>query len=117
MNAIFNFKTGLLAATFAMACATTSAHRRPLPHRSHHATVMEHSAATAHANNSFSQHGRLAMAVAYLKNNHWLSVSKYARMTGLCRTMAKAELDGFANDRHKPIIAIIKRSKTVYTLR
>lgn len=117
MNAILKLRTGLLAVALVMVCTTTSAHRRPYVRHSHHVAVFERPVVKASVNNRFSQRERLSMAVAYLKNNRWLSVSKYARMTGLSRATAKTELDAFAYDRSKPVMAVVKKNKTVYTLR
>lgn len=117
MNAILKLRTGLMAAALAMVCTTASAHRRPYYRHSHHVTVVVSPAVTTHVSNRFSKNDRLDMAVAYLRQNRTLSVSKYAWMTGLPRQTAKAELDAFAKDRMTPIVAIAKKTKTVYTLR
>ncbi len=58
------------------------------------------------------------MATAYLEHNQYLSVKKYAKMTGLTKAMARAELDAFACDERNPITPVIlNRKKLVYTKR
>lgn len=38
-------------------------------------------------------------------------------MTGMPKATAKAELDAFSDDKDKPIVAVIRGKKRVYTLR
>lgn len=55
--------------------------------------------------------------MAYLKNHEYLTVNKYAKMTGLLKVAAKAELDAFATDKDRPIEAVTRGKKKVYTLK
>lgn len=48
--------------------------------------------------NRLSQKERLAMVMAYLRTHESLSIAQYARMTGLGKATAEAELDVFATD-------------------
>lgn len=64
----------------------------------------------------FTQKERFGMAMAYLKNNRYLTVKRYARMTGLSKVAAKAELDAFAADRSKPVEAVMRGKKKVYVM-
>lgn len=57
------------------------------------------------------------MAVAYLEHNQYLSVKKYAKMTGLSKDMAEAELDAFACDKRNPVTLVISGKKKLYTKR
>lgn len=72
-------------------------------HFPHTITVVNRPATTVRISNRFSQEERLQMAVAYLSSNANLSIKKYAKMTGLSRDMAEAELDAFAYDDQNPI--------------
>ena len=54
------------------------------------------------------------MAMAYLDNHGYLTVKKYAQMTGLPKTAAEAELDAFAADKDNPVTAVIRDGKKVY---
>ncbi len=56
------------------------------------------------------------MALAYIKNNGYLSVSKYRSITGLDRQFAQAELDSFSLDKKDPIVRMAQGRKVVYTL-
>jgi len=60
---------------------------------------------------------RLSMAVAYLDSHSYLTVKKYAKMTGLTKSVAEAELDAFARDKGKPIVAVAQGKKKVYAKR
>lgn len=50
---------------------------------------------------------RRAVALAYLNDHDHLTVRRYARMTGLSRAQAEAELDGFAAD---PLCPLVRKS-------
>lgn len=100
-----------------------SAQARPYRHVSHIgyrrpvvAAVVTRPAVTKHISNRFSKKDRLEMAVAYLKGHKTLSVSKYAKMTGLEKTMAKAELDAFALNKNNPIKAVVNGNKKLYVI-
>ena len=56
------------------------------------------------------------MALAYLKKHKQLTSNKYAKLTGLTKAMAEAELNAFASDKRKPIARIVKGRKSVYVL-
>ena len=85
------------------------------PHRV--VTVVTRPTVTVHVSNRFTQKERFRMAMAYLKDHEYLTVKRYARMTELSKAAAKAELDAFADDRDKPIEAVIRGKKEVYILR
>ena len=57
------------------------------------------------------------MAVAYLNDNKYLSIKKYAGMTGLTKKMAEAELDAFSNAREKTIVMVLADKKKLYPLK
>lgn len=59
---------------------------------------------------------RLAMAMAYLKEHEYLKASKYARMTGLSKSRAEAELDAFCTGKHNPLVKVRVHGKTRYAL-
>lgn len=80
-------------------------------------TVVARPSVTAHTSNRFTRKERFRMAMAYLKNHEYLTVNKYAKMTGLLKVAAKAELDAFATDKDRPIEAVTRGKKKVYTLK
>lgn len=59
---------------------------------------------------------RKQMAVAYIRKNGYLSVSKYCGFTGLDSSFAEAELEAFTLDRKDPLVRTIQGKKVVYTL-
>ena len=56
------------------------------------------------------------MALAYLKNNKSLSISKYSKITGLTNATAEAELDAFAVNKQNPIKMILNGKKKLYVV-
>lgn len=56
------------------------------------------------------------MAMAYIKKNGYLSVSKYCGFTGLDSKFAEAELDSFTLDKKDPLVRTVRGKKTVYIL-
>lgn len=66
--------------------------------------------------NRFSQKERLAMALAYLRNNSRLTVKQYMKITSLKKEAAEAELDAFSMDRNIPIGAVIEGKKKFYVM-
>ena len=123
MKSTRKLKTAITATMLALtclACGTASAQ-----HRHHHwhlhphrvVTVVSRPAVTLRVSNHVSQKERFAMAMAYLKNHGSLSARKYARMTCLTKMAAEAELDAFAADKDKPIMAVIQGKKKVYVIK
>ncbi len=86
-------------------------------HFPHAITVVSRPATTVRISNRFNQKERLQMAVAYLSSNANLSIKKYAKMTGLSKDMAEAELDAFACDEQNPIKLDAMSKKKMYTIR
>lgn len=80
-------------------------------------TVVTRPAVTTHISNRLSKKDRLEMALAYLKDNKALSISKYSKMTGMSKTMAEAELDAFAVNKGNPIVMVRDGSKKLYVIR
>ena len=116
MNMTGTIKACVVAFMVAAVCTTAGAqprHRHPHPHRV--VTVVTRPAATVHTVNRLTQKERLGMALAYLARNKYLSVKQYAKMTGLKKDTAEAELDAFARDKTKPITTVIVRKKKLYT--
>ena len=72
---------------------------------------------TVRVHNHFNREERLQMALVYLRGHDYLTVGRYARMTGLERKIAKAGLEAFAHERHNPLCAVQKNSRRVYVLR
>ena len=80
-------------------------------------TVVSKPAVTIHVNNHLNQKERFKMAMAYLKNHDHLTVKKYAKMTGLSKMAAEAELDAFVADKDKSVIAVVRGKKKVYIMK
>lgn len=59
---------------------------------------------------------RLASAQAYLSSHKTISAKRYARLTGLTRSAARAELDTFARDSSTRIAAVGAGKRKCYTL-
>lgn len=78
--------------------------------------VVNRPAVTVRVSNRFSKKDRLDMALAYLKNNKSLNVSKYRKMTGLTNATAEAELDAFAVSKNNPIRMIRDGKKKLYVI-
>lgn len=119
---------GLTAVFSALSCGLADAQRpynyHPRPHHyyyngraPHFSTVVVRPAATVHISNRLDRKDRLRMAVAYLDKNEYLSVKKYAGMTGLTKGMAEAELDAFAHDKRTPVVLVVSGKKKLYTRR
>lgn len=111
-------RTGLVAVSIALLGTTAMAQPRHY-HRYGHGvrTVVVKPAATAHVVNRMDKNDRLAMAVAYIKDKGTITARKYAKITGLARTTAEAELEVFANDKRCPVVRAASSRKSVYTLR
>ncbi len=62
---------------------------------------------TSRVINRFSQKERLALALAYLKNNPNLTVKQYVKITSLGKEAAEAEPDAFAQDRNIRFIQLL----------
>ncbi len=124
-------RTGLLSAAMAallmLSVSTSSEARRPnrrggagLRHRCY-ATAVVPSYRTIRVErttsvNKTSRPERKLMAMAYIKKNGYLSVSKYCGFTGLDSKFAEAELDSFTLDKKDPLVRTVRGKKTVYIL-
>ncbi len=124
-------RTGLLSAAMAallmLSVSTSSEARRPnrrggagLRHRCY-ATAVVPSYRTIRVErttsvNKTSRPERKLMAMAYIKKNGYLSVSKYCGFTGLDSKFAEAELDSFTLDKNDPLVRTVRGKKTVYIL-
>lgn len=121
MNAIFK-AIGLTAVASILTCGSADAQRY---YRHHHrfyypqriVTVVARPATTVRISNRLNQKERLQIAVVYLEHNQYLSVKKYAKMTGLSKEMAEAELDAFVCDKRNPVTLVISDRKKLYTKR
>lgn len=91
-------------------------HVHPYTYRPTVVTVVNRPTVTTHISNRLSKKDRLDMALAYLKNNKSLSISKYGKMTGLTNATAEAELDAFAISKSNPIKMILNGKKKLYVV-
>lgn len=121
MNSIFRKTMGLIVAVSALNCSSADARRHCSRHRCCYpqriVTVATRPAMTIRISNRFDRKERLRMALSYLNGNQYLSILKYAKMTGQSIDMAEAELDAFACDGKIPITVVIANKKRLYTKR
>lgn len=127
MKTMMNFKKAMLIGMMALVSTTGFAQHRyhgyvhhPYNHYGYYrpavVTVVNRPAVTTHISNRLSKKDRLDMALAYLKNNKTLSISKYSKMTGLTRATAEAELDAFAVSKANPIKMVVNSKKKLYVV-
>ncbi len=126
MKTIMNFKKAMLLGMMALVSTTGFAQHRypgyahPYNHYGYYrpavVTIVNRPAVTTHISNRLSKKDRLDMALAYLKNNKTLSISKYCKMTGLTRATAEAELDAFAVSKANPIKMVMNGKKKLYVI-
>ncbi len=120
MKIKMNFKKAtLIAITMLISTTAFAQHRHyghvhPYTYRPAVVTIVNRPAVTTHISNRLSKKDRLDMALAYLKNNKSLSISKYSKMTGLTKATAEAELDAFAFSNSSPIKIIMNGKKKLY---
>lgn len=67
--------------------------------------------------NKLTKKDRHSMLISHLKHNKYITVKKYAAITGLKKSIAEAELDDFATGKDKTIRMVIVDGKKKYTLR
>ena len=123
MKTKINMKKVALIGMMVLVSTTTFAQRRhhgyAHPHVSHRpavVTVVNTPVVTSHVSNRLSKKDRLDMALAYLKTNKSLSISKYSKMTGLARATAEAELDAFAVSKGNSIKLVVNGKKKHYVI-
>lgn len=101
----------IFAALLLIALAFSQAEARPHYHR--HGCPPCYTRSIKSCPNS---NARFEMAVRYLHANKYMSVSQYAKMTGLKKKKAEAELDMFARNRLNPIVRVTGKKK-LYALK
>ncbi len=123
MKSKINIKKATLVAITMLIGATAFAqrghYRHVHPYSYYHpavVTVVNRPVVTSHISNRLSKKDRLNMALAYLKSNKTLSISKYGKMTGLTRATAEAELDAFALSKSNPIKMVMNGKKKLYVV-
>lgn len=117
--------TAALAAIFMLSGPASAEARGPYRHRGWHhrsyvtATVPSYRTVRVERTTTIiqtSRQERKLMALAYIKKNGYLTVSKYCGFTGFDSQFAEAELDSFTLDRKDPLFRSMKGKKIVYTL-
>ena len=117
--------TTALAAIFMLSGPASAEARGPYRHRGWHhrnyvaATVPSYRTVRVERTTTIiqtSRQERKFMALAYIKKNGYLTVSKYCGFTGWDSKFAEAELDSFTLDRKDPLFRTKKGNKVVYTL-
>ncbi len=124
MNIKTNIKKATVVALMTLAGTTAFAQHRHYYghvryygyHRPAVVTVVNRPAVTTHVSNRLSKKDRLEMALAYLKNNKQLTISKYCKMTGLTKATAEAELDAFTLSKGNPIKMVTNGKKKLYVV-
>lgn len=79
-------------------------------------TVINQSSPLVTTVQRFTQKDRWNMVVAYLGTHTYLSAKDYAKLTGLKKAVAEAELEAFSVDKKKKLSIIFIKKKKVYTL-
>ena len=97
-------KIAVMAIVILLSCGTAEAqcwrwHSRPF----RVVTVVAQPDVIVHVGNRFTQKERFKMPMAYLKNNDYLQVKKYGKMTELPKAAARMELNPSAAGRARPI--------------
>ena len=120
MNSTIKRSIGIIVFMSVLVCGTANA-KRIYQHRNYNRgyshnmiTVIAKPTTTFHVINRLSQKERLQIALVYLAKNKNLSIKQYAKMTGLSKTMAEAELSTFAADKDNPIILATKGKKKLF---
>lgn len=129
MKTMLNIKKTMLIATMALIGTTAFAQRGHYGHYGHRGhvyhsayyhpsviTVVNRPVVTSRTSNRLSKQDRLDMALAYLKNNKTLSISRYSKMTGLAKATAEAELDTFVISKSNPIKMVMDGKKKLYMI-
>lgn len=115
MNTTDNVKKALFVALLAMTISTADAHRRPVRHHVvHRTTAVTSPVVISSTLNSLNRADRLKLALAYIDRNGGITAKQYAKLTGLSKSTAEAELDSFATDRRPQLAISQRRSKWVY---
>ncbi len=118
MKLIGKLKIAIMAIVIILSCGTVDAqrwHGHSRPYRV--VTVVARPDVTVLVSNRFTQKERFRMAMAYLKNHRYLTVKRYAKITGLSKAAAEAELDAFVADKDNPMAVIIRGKKKMYIVR
>lgn len=100
----------------ALICGQVTArpHRRCARPAGKVVVVVSRPAVIVKAGNSLTRKERFAKAMAYLGRHKYISIRRYAKMTGLSMRAAEAELDAFAKGARSPLRVIVKGKKKLY---
>lgn len=115
MIKMYKYLASMMAVVFLSGTCVMEARR--LPRRSHRlprVIVRTVPPATAVSHSYIGQEKRLAVAMSYLEANGYLTLNRYAKITGLSKNAARTELEVFVSDRNIPIKAIVICEKRVY---
>ena len=109
----------IVVASLALLCGTANAHRHYHGPRYRHVPRITTVIRTAPAKRTtvvtrLTKKDRFEVAIAYLKANPDISVKQYAKMTGLKKEMAEAELNMFAQDAFNPIKPVPGKKNLYY---
>lgn len=117
MNTTSKIKTGIITFMLSLISSYTQAQgHRHARHGLRVRTMVVKSVVKPTKVGSINKSARLNMAIAYIKSNGVLTVTRYSKLTGLTHSSARAELMAFASDRHNPVIVIKNGHKTSFAL-
>lgn len=115
MNTTDNVKKALFVALLAMTISTADAHKRPVRRCTVHTTVIApRTVVVKNTTNSFNRNDRLKLALAYIDSNCGITAKQYAKLTGLSKSTAEAELNSFATGAMSPLTIMTSGKKCVY---
>lgn len=114
----------IFAALLALMCSTANTHRHYHGHYQGLHYLYPHRVTTVIKTlpdkrvtvvSRVARKDRFDMAVAYLKANQYMTVKQYAKVTGLKKDIAEAELNVFAQDALNPIKLVQGKKNFIFS--
>ena len=114
----FDMRVCVAALVMTLACGSVAAQPHCVHNRGHRVVaVVGRPAVTVAISNHLTRKERLSMVLAWLGNHKYVSIRQYAKMTGLKKTTAEAELDAFSYGAASPLRVVVKGKKKLYVKR
>lgn len=123
METIAYLRKYIVAVIALLVCSGTQAKRRYLHRTPIHTAwkspvvIVKQPANTVTVVQGFSQKERWNMVVAYLNNHPYIGVREYAKITGLKKKTAEAELDAFTLEKRRNLSVTVIDKKKMYSLK
>ena len=115
MSTARKWKFGSIFVAMLLICGIVNAQHRDRYYHSHRLVPKyTQPLETYQVNNDLNIEERLEMATAYLEKHEYLTIKKYAKMSGLNKASAETELNAFANNNNSPIQLVVKNKKRLY---